>query len=236
MKHEKENIKIGTHECIIFSPKKIVTDNKPPENLFLQPVNNHDVEELEKEITYIETHISSNFIFVAIRITKWNEELTPWGVPPIFGKTPFGEGASNTLLYIKEQLLPYLLRRFYENYRPKIILGGYSLAGLFTLWTSYNTDFFNGIVSASPSIWYKDWLKYAEQNTPKVKFAYLSLGDKEDHTKTKIISTVKECMAKQIEIYQTQGVNVKFDWNEGNHFQDNGERTAKGFVHIASSL
>lgn len=96
MKHEKENIKIGTHECIIFSPKKILTDNKPPEILFLQPVDSHDVEELEKEITYIEAHISSHFIFVAIRITKWNEELTPWGVPPIFGKTPFGEGASNT--------------------------------------------------------------------------------------------------------------------------------------------
>ena len=41
---------------------------------------------------------------------------------------------------------------------------------------------------------------------------------------------------------QNKGVNCKMEWNEGNHFQDNGIRIAKGFLwlmqhkHTACSL
>ena len=43
-----------------------------------------------------------------------------------------------------------------------VILGGYSLGGLFALWSSMQTDRFAAIAAASPSLWIKDWLNYAE--------------------------------------------------------------------------
>ena len=113
------------------------------------------------------------------------------------------------------------------------ILGGYSLAGLFSLWTAYQDEVpFRGIVSASPSAWYIGWLEYAENHQPQVEHAYLSLGDKEEKTKTKLMSTISKDILRQEQIFTEQGINCKMEWNAGNHFQDNGIRIAKGFLWL----
>lgn len=41
-------------------------------------------------------------------------------------------------------------------------LGGYSLAGLFSLWAAYQTNLFAGIAAASPSVWFPGFLDYAK--------------------------------------------------------------------------
>lgn len=107
--------------------------------------------------------------------------------------------------------------------------------GLFALWSSYNAVLFDGIVAASPSVWYKDWLSYSEQNRCSCRNVYLSLGDKESHSKNKLMATVAECIELQKKILDSQNVNVVMEWNEGNHFTDNGERTAKGFAWCLKS-
>ena len=78
-------------------------------------------------------------------IKDWNQELTPWAAPAVFGKVPFGNGAEKTLEFITSRLLPEVQ----ENI-PHLILGGYSLAGLFALWSGYQTDKFDGIVAKNP--------------------------------------------------------------------------------------
>ena len=171
---------------------------------------------------------------IAVRIEKWNAELTPWPAPPVFGKTPFGDGAHSTLLYIVDELLPTLKERYSIEFNKKnTILGGYSLAGLFALWAGYQQNIpLHGIVSASPSAWYTGWLDYANTHQPQIEHAYLSLGDKEEKTKTKIMSTIKQDILSQEQIFKNKGVNCKMEWNEGNHFQDNGIRIAKGFLWL----
>ena len=37
------------------------------------------------------------------------------------------------------------------------------------------SDKFEGIVAASPSVWYPKWLEYATNNTPGAKSVYLTL-------------------------------------------------------------
>ncbi|WP_455075182.1 alpha/beta hydrolase [Prevotella fusca] len=227
MRHKCETIEIGTHTCILHSEENA--------NFFLiQPVDSHDTEELEQQITYIEENTQLPFVHLAIRISKWNAELTPWTAPPVFGKIPFGDGASNTLLYIKEQLLPEINSRYPLNtHKGNTLLGGYSLAGLFALWTAYQPDIpFKGIASASPSAWYTGWLDYAETHQPQVEHAYLSLGDKEERTKTKLMKTISKDILRQEQLLKEKGVNCKMEWNEGNHFQDNGVRIAKGFLWL----
>lgn len=225
MTHKKDEIIIGNHSITTYTVDK-------PEALLIQAVDSHDMEEMEEEISYIELNADIPFTLAAIKIRRWNDELTPWQAPPVFGKIPFGKGAPETLDFITNLLVPTLQG---ERKSKSIILGGYSLSGLFSLWASYNSDMFNAIVAASPSVWYYNWLRYSEQNECKSKSVYLSLGDKESHSKNKLMATVTECIEKQRQILVKQGVKTMLEWNEGNHFTENGKRTAKGFTWCLKS-
>ena len=72
--------------------------------------------------------------------------------------------------------------------------------------------------------------------SPKAEHIYLSLGDKEEKTKNKIMASVGECIKKQYEIQQNNGIDTILEWNEGNHFKDADIRTAKGFVWCVEHL
>ena len=73
----------------------IVSDDNP-RVLLVQPVDSHDMEELVTEAAYLRAHSPLPFRLVAIRVKKWNEELTPWPAPPVLGKTPLGDGEPAT--------------------------------------------------------------------------------------------------------------------------------------------
>ena len=116
--------------------------------LLIQPIDEHDLEVLDQEFKAIKELSDKPFSLVAFMIKDWNQELTPWTAPPVFGKVPFGSGAEKTLEFITCQLLPEV-----QDKIPHLILGGYSLAGLFALWAGYQTDKFEGIAAASPSVY-----------------------------------------------------------------------------------
>ena len=164
-------------------------------------------------------------------IKDWNQELTPWGAPPVFSKTPFGDGAEKTLEFITSQLLPEVQ----ENI-PHLILGGYSLAGLFAIWAGYQTDKFEGIAAASPSVWYPQWIDFASENKPLAKSVYLSLGDKEEKAKNPVMAQVGNAIRKQHELLTEQEINTLLEWNAGNHFVDSDKRMAKGFAWAINNL
>jgi len=46
------------------------------------------------------------------------------------------------------------------------------------------------------------------------------------------MSTISKDILQQEELFKQRNINCKMEWNEGNHFQDNGIRTAKGFVWL----
>ena len=155
MRHQRQIIEINGHTCIIHCE-----DNA--KYFLIQPVDSHDTEELEHQIDYIEEHSTATFTHIAIRIERWNAELTPWSAPPVFGNIPFGEGANHTLLYIIQRLIPELQHHYNLSIcRENTFLGGYSLAGLFALWASYQAEIpFNGIAAASPSITDKSFILF----------------------------------------------------------------------------
>ena len=199
-------------------------------HLLIQPIDEHDLEGLEQEVETIKELSDKPFSLVAFMIKDWNLELTPWTAPPIFGKVPFGSGAEKTLEFITSQLLPEVQ----ENI-PHLILGGYSLAGLFALWAGYQTDKFEGIAAASPSVWYPKWIDYASENKPLAKSVYLSLGDKEEKAKNPVMAQVGNAIRKQHELLTEQEINTLLEWNAGNHFVDSDKRMAKGFAWLLNT-
>ena len=168
---------IDDRNCTIYQSEQA-------ECLLFQPVDEHDLEVLDNEVTMIHSLTDKFFTLVAFEIKDWQSELTPWPAPPVFGKIPFGNGAATTLSFVLEKLIPQLAQKgYYIKDTMRCLLGGYSLAGFFALWAGYQTKVFDGIAAASPSVWYPQWIDYADNHKPIVADIYLSLGDKEEKTK-----------------------------------------------------
>lgn len=222
------------NEMMICGKKCILYLNEDTEYILIQPVDENDISVLDNEVKHIEENTGRNFSLVAFKIEDWNSELTPWEMPLLRGKGNFGDDATRTLEFIKNDLIPALSECINTgNNEIKYILGGYSLAGLFSLWSGYQTDIFEGIAAVSPSVWYKKWIEYVEVEKPLSEKIYLSLGDTEEKTKHQILSKIGENIRKQHEILENSG-NVKtvLEWNEGNHFKNPDIRTAKGFLWV----
>ena len=115
-----------------------------------------------------------------------------------------------------------------EN-RSKIILGGYSLAGLFALWASTQTDLFYGIAAASPSVWFPGWMEFEQRHPIQTQHIYLSLGDKEEHTKNAVMAAVGDHIRTLHSRLAERGADCTLEWNSGGHFKDADLRTAKAF-------
>ena len=216
----KNEISIDGRLCILYQDEAAT-------HLLIQPIDEHDLELLDQEIETIKKLSDKPFSLVAFMIKDWNQELTPWAAPAVFGKVPFGNGAEKTLEFITSRLLPEVQ----ENI-PHLILGGYSLAGLFALWSGYQTDKFDGIVAASPSVWFPKWIEYATDNKPLAKSIYLSLGDKEEKAKNPVMAQVGNAIRRQNELLTGQMDNTILEWNPGNHFVDSEKRTAKAFAWV----
>ena len=191
-----------------------------PEWVIIQPVDDHDLQGLDEEVTWLSNHSTATFTLIAFRICDWNTELSPWKAPAVFGREDFGDGAAKTLCYVLDELVS----RFKGN---RYCLGGYSLAGLFALWSGYQTDVFSSIVGASPSVWFPNWIEFAESHQVKANRVYLSLGDKEPKAKNPLMARVGECIERMHELLDCEKL---MEWNEGNHFKDNALRTAKGLT------
>ena len=220
----KKEYAISDRTCFLYQDAEAT-------HLLIQPIDEHDLEVLDQEFKAIKELSDKSFSLVAFMIKDWSQELTPWTAPPVFGKVPFGSGAEKTLEFITSQLLPEVQ----ENI-PHLILGGYSLAGLFALWAGYQTDRFEGIAAASPSVWYPQWIDFASENKPLAKSVYLSLGDKEEKAKNPVMAQVGNAIRKQHELLTEQKINTILEWNAGNHFVDSDKRMAKGFAWAINNL
>ena len=227
---KKETVQIADRTWIMYKSEQ-------PEYLLIQPIDEHDLEVLDNEVTTIQSLANKSFTLVAFEIIDWQSELTPWTVPAVFGKIPFGDGAIATLSFIKDILIPQMeQKQLFDKEKMKCVLGGYSLAGFFALWSAYQTELFDGIAAVSPSVWYPQWTEYAEINKPLATSVYLSLGDKEEKTKNPTMAQVGNCIRKQLELLTTQGINTILEWNPGNHFQHSDERTARGFAWVLNHI
>lgn len=223
MKMIKEEFKIKEKSCIGYI-------NPEAKALLIQPVDEHNMEVLDAEAAGITAQAEIPFSLVAFEIKDWNRELSPWQAPAVFGNESFGDGAAETLLFIEAELLPDLFNRYGLDTNLPVILGGYSLAGLFSLWSGYNTKRFTAISAASPSVWLEKWRSYVNENNPMTDIIYLSLGNKEERNRNKVMSTVGDCIRKQYSLLKSYGTDCTLEWNEGNHFQDSEKRCVKGFA------
>ncbi len=191
----------------------------------IQPVDDHDLAGIEKEFDLIKSLTGMDLCMTALKVSDWNKDLSPWEAPAVFGIENFGNGASDTLSEILSLC---------TDKDKKYYIGGYSLAGLFALWASVQTDRFEGVAAASPSVWFPEFLDYIRERKPQCSKIYLSLGDKEEKTRNPVMATVGDKIRELDSFLAQEGFDCVLEWNEGNHFKDFDIRTAKAFASVMS--
>ena len=179
----------------------------------------------------------NDFILVAISKLSWNNDMTPWECPPLYKGDIYYRGyADKYLKLIENEIIPRV-QEYINNELHKEIdyfgIAGYSLGGLFALYSGYKKDIFKRIASASGSMWYPNFAEYIKTNeiSKNIDKIYFSLGNKEKNSKIEILKTV-ENKTKDIYDYLSHNINTIYEENQGNHFQDVALRMAKGIKWI----
>lgn len=217
-----KTLSIGGRTCRLFGADR-------PDCFLIQPSARHETATLKAEAAQIAALSPTPFVLATVELEDWIIDLMPWTDRNISREEEAGRHAPDTLRYILDALIPELKRCFGD--RP-VILGGYSLGGLFALWAAGQTDGFKALAAASPSVWIKDWIPYATKQPPMTEAIYLSLGEREEHVKNRAIARVGDCLREQYALLQRQmgPDRCTLVWEEGNHFTDNEGRLARAFA------
>ena len=197
--------------------------NPDADIILIQPTGEHEQRGLADEVALIKDMSDTDFRFIGYMVKDWNRDLSPWKAPAVFGNEAFGDGAADTLSGI--------LKLCTDNDK-KYFLGGYSLAGLFSLWAALQTDIFAGIAAASPSVWFPGFTQYMERHDIMTGGVYLSLGDKEEMTKNPVMRTVGDGIRECHSLLSARNIPCILEWNKGGHFKEPDIRTARAFAQL----
>lgn len=174
------------------------------------------------------------FTLVAIGGLDWNRELSPWACDgTVRDSEPFGGQAAGFLDELLNQIIPQVESSLPcpPSWRG---ITGYSLAGLFSLWTLWQTDAFERAASASGSLWFPGFIDYAHEHAMAVTpdSAYLSLGKKETKTPNRMMRHVLDDTRTMEELLIERDITTTLELNPGNHFAQTDLRMARGIHWI----
>ena len=226
----KQTLQIGERRCLLYTE-----GGQRPQVLLIQTLGAQERDSIDSEVAMISEATGASFVMAAFAIGDWEVELTPWHDPAVSKRQAVGEHAFETLDFITDSLIPYLHERFG---RLPIVLGGYSLGGLFSRWAASKAECFEAVAAVSPSLWIDGWCSFSDAHAVCARYVYLSLGDREEHSRNKAIAQVGDNVRWEHEhLKQVLGSdNTTLEWNTGNHFADAARRTAKGFAWCVNKI
>ena len=175
------------------------------------------------------------FTLVSVSSLDWNHDMSPWEIPPVFKNAdPCTGGADDYLRILIERIVPEAEKEIKGTVSWRGI-AGYSLAGLFALYSLYRTDIFSRAASMSGSLWYPGITEYISSHTMKKTPEDLdfALGSKEARTRNPYMKTVQENTEMIEKYYRENGISTAFQLNPGNHYKDAEKRTAAGIRWLA---
>ncbi len=199
------------------------------------------------------------FTLIGFKVNAWDYEMSPWPAE-VFKGRKFEGGGESVLEWLVNSCIPELEKKLNVAYilseawsmtedTPKeqeewyrdYYIAGYSLAGLFSLWTYFESCVFSGVASASGSLWYPGFIEYASKHEliDDTKI-YLSLGNKEEKSKNRLMASVGD-ITRQLSVLFNHAakegtlLDFKYEIEEGNHFNNPQLRLAKGIAWLLDS-
>lgn len=204
--------------------------------LVIQAMDARELEQLEDEVRALQGMGGALPLWAAFAAEDWNDSLSPWPAPPVFGRHGFAGQAEKTLAYVQNTLIPELSAAYHLAEQTKIALCGYSLAGLFALWAGSQSKRFDAVAGVSPSVWFPGYGDYEQAYPIHAGHVYLSLGDREEQTKNRAMAAVGNEIRALYARLQARKTDCTLEWNAGNHFREPELRMAKGVKWMMDSL
>ncbi len=210
----EETLYIADHAC------HLITGEEAPKCILVKPLGGFEWKCLMEECGMIAERTPVPFVMAAFEVEDFDA---------------FRQEDGQTLAFVTDTLVP-ILRKRYGNL--PMILGGYSLGGLFALWCSTRTDLFDAVAACSPSLWVEWWSGYATQHPPLAHYLYLSVGDSEEKTRKKPFSMMGDSLRAQHErnLRLVGPDRCILEWNKGGHFNEIEQRKAKGFAWCIAQI
>lgn len=174
-------------------------------------------------------------ILAAIEGIDWERDLTPFKAKKAFhGGRDFSGGSKEYLRTLCDVIIPQTEKECGISPRHRGI-AGYSLAGLFAVYSLFNCECFDTAASVSGSLWFDGFLESIADKKPlkTPQKVYFSVGDTEKLTKSERMATVEDATVKTAGLFDSFGSDVKFELNRGGHFKDVPERISKGINFIS---
>ncbi len=171
---------------------------------------------------------------LVVSALDWNRDMSPWESPPVMkNDAPYLGGASDYLSLLTGEIMPQAMRVIGGSPAFSAI-AGYSLAGLFSLYSLYNCGVFSRAASVSGSLWFPGFEEYITEHDfmRKPQRIYLSLGDREAHVNNPVISSVREKTERIAGLFCSRGVDTLFELNPGNHFKDAEKRCVRAVAAL----
>lgn len=218
-------------------------------NLFLLPIINE--EEGNNIFNLVKSKCSNNkldnFIILTISNFSWNDDLSPYYQEDVFKNkysSDFKGKGDIFLNKIVNDILPKVREYLFLKHNIKLSnigIGGYSLAGLFALYSLYQVDIFSFALINSASLWFNNFIKYIKANkiSKNVSNIYISLGNKEHLTKNSTLSKIKDLTLEVVNYLSSLDdpkIKICYKENEGNHFKNNDLRVADSIIYIVNEL
>lgn len=167
------------------------------------------------------------FSLVAIGNLDWTRDMVPWSHDAIASNAmPFIGGADDYLGILTSAIIPDVEKRIGKV--GERIIAGYSLAGLFALYSLYKSDCFQLSASVSSSLWFPGFKEFALSHdfSPGVKKVYFSIGDKESNTTNPYLRKTEDITRQVEEHFRKSGIKTVFTLNKGNHYKNASGRLA----------
>lgn len=164
----------------------------------------------------------------------WDNDMSPWKAQSIVsGSDSYGGKADEHLSLLTDRIIPEVINVL-KGKPEYIALAGYSLGGLFAVYSLLKSGVFSAAVSASGSFWFPEFTEFAKKEIGKLKAdcIYLSLGDREKYTKNEYLQSVQDKTQELHDLFEKHGIKTVFELNKGNHFRQSDLRTAKGIKWV----
>ncbi len=206
----------------------IILPNNKYDTLFY--INENDISRYTEAY---ERFDKPDFGLVLIQDINWFYDLTPWPAPTVYESGPdFGGHASDHLVLISSKIIPAIEAEFgVPEYRG---IMGYSLGGLFSVYSFYQTDLFSLCGCLSGSMWYDNFYDWMAEREPKAKSGsvYFSVGKQEQFTEYERMKITGQVMQKAVKLLNSDYYDCFFEYTDGDHFENIPDKVEKALLWL----
>jgi len=102
------------------------------------------------------------------------------------------------------------------------------------LWSLFKCDTFDAAAALSPSLWFDGFTEFLTCSMPskRAKRLSVSLGNREKFTRNPRMAVVEDAILTACECLTAHGVDVRFRFESGGHFDDVPGRIARGITNL----